>query len=174
MTLTKSSATSIDDYIERINHRLSALNRAQQILLDTNFATGSFAALVRDLCKTYPGVRWSGPDIILAENAMVSISLILNELATNAVKYGALTANNGLVEVKWLIREENGQDMVELCWSESGGSKSEAGPTVSGFGSSLIDHSITRNLRGEIKREWAADGLKCTITFPTPDEEGFA
>lgn len=170
MALTKNSATSIDDYIERINNRLRALNRAQQILLDTNFVTGSFAALVKDLCMTYPRVRWSGPDIILAENAMVSISLVLNELATNAAKYGALTTDKGLVRIKWAIRTEDGQDIVELCWSESGGPQSDTAPSNAGFGSSLIDHSITRNLRGEIVRDWTADGLICTITFPAPEE----
>ncbi|MBQ0770434.1 MAG: sensor histidine kinase [Sphingomonadales bacterium] len=175
MTLTKNSATSIDDYIERIHNRLSALNRAQQILLDTNFVTGSFAALVKDLCKTYPKVRWSGPDIILAENAMVSISLVLNELATNAAKYGALTSDKGLVKIKWtIVAVEEGPDMVKLSWSESGGAKAVSAPSLSGFGSSLIDHSITRNLRGEIDRDWAADGLQCTITFPAPDDKGYS
>ena len=173
MTLTKNSATSIDDYIERIRNRLSALNRAQQILLDTNFVTGSFAALVEDLCRTYPGVRWSGPDIILAENAMVSISLVLNELATNAAKYGALMTDSGQVTIDWTIRSgEEGPDIVELNWTESGGDGSLSAPSEAGFGSSLIDHSITRNLRGEIERNWALDGLKCKITFPAPDTQG--
>ena len=172
MALTKNSATSIDDYIERINSRLRALNRAQQILLDTNFVTGSFAALVRDLCSTYPRVSWSGPDIILAENAMVSISLVLNELATNAAKYGALTTDSGRVKISWAIEEDGeGLDIVKLQWLESGGPQSVPAPAKSGFGSSLIDHSITRNLRGEITRDWAEEGLKCTIIFPAPDEE---
>ena len=175
MTLTKGSATSIDDYIERIHNRLSALNRAQQILLDTNFVTGSFAALVEDLCKTYPGIRGSGPDIILAENAMVSISLVLNELATNAVKYGALTSETGRVNINWAIRaDEEGPDIVELTWSEGGLSESSPAPSATGFGSSLIDYSITRNLRGEIERNWAVDGLKCKIAFPAPDQQGIS
>ncbi len=170
MALTKNSATSIDDYIERINNRLGALNRAQQILLDTNFVTGSFAALVKDLCRTYPRVRWSGPDIILAENAMVSISLVLNELATNAAKYGALTTDKGLVKIDWSVRSEGGQDLVTLIWSERGGPNPGAAPSTAGFGSSLIDHSITRNLRGEITRDWTAEGLRCTLEFPAPDD----
>lgn len=170
MALTKNSATSIDDYIERITSRLSALNRAQQILLDTNFVTGSFAALVRDLCQTYPRVRWSGPDFSLSENAMVSISLVLNELATNAAKYGALTTGKGLVKIDWTVQSEDGRDIVNLCWSEHGGPKAETVPSGSGFGSSLIDHSVTRNLRGEIKRDWTTDGLLCTIAFPVPED----
>ncbi|WP_339693354.1 HWE histidine kinase domain-containing protein [uncultured Parasphingorhabdus sp.] len=171
MSLTKNSATSIDDYIERIKSRLSALNRAQQILLDTNFVTGSFAALVRDLCQTYPRVRWSGPDFSLSENAMVSISLVLNELATNAVKYGALTSGKGLVKIDWAIEEENGQDIVHLTWTERGGPTAATVPSTFGFGSSLIDHSITRNLRGEITRDWTADGLLCTVVFPVPEDQ---
>jgi len=175
MTLTKGSATSIDDYIERIHNRLSALNRAQQILLDTNFVTGSFAALVDDLCKTYPGIRWSGPDLILAENAMVSISLVLNELATNAAKYGALTSETGRVDIDWHICvDREGPDIVELTWAEGGVRGSLSAPSETGFGTSLIDHSITRNLRGKIERNWAVDGLICRITFPAPDQQGLS
>ena len=173
MALTKKSATSIDDYIERINSRLSALNRAQQILLDTNFVTGSFAALVKDLSRTYPRVRWSGADFPLSENAMVSISLVLNELATNAAKYGALTTDKGLVKIDWTIEPDDGQDIITLRWSERGGPKTDAVPLGAGFGSSLVDHSITRNLRGEIKRDWTADGLICTIAFPVSEDGGY-
>jgi len=173
MALTKKSATSIDDYIERINSRLSALNRAQQILLDTNFVTGSFTALVRDLGRTYPRVRWTGADFPLSENAMVSMSLVLNELATNAAKYGALTSDEGLVKIDWTIESEDGADIVNLRWCERGGPQATAVPIGAGFGSSLIDHSITRNLRGEIIRDWTADGLICTITFPVSEYGGY-
>ncbi|QJB70287.1 sensor histidine kinase [Parasphingorhabdus halotolerans] len=170
MTLTKKSATSIDDYIERISGRLRALNRAQQILLDTNFVTGSFAALVRDLCQTYPRVRSSGPDITLPENAMVSLSLVLNELATNAAKYGALAADEGEVNIDWEVHSNDSGPQVKLCWSEQGSGKSDDAPASTGFGSSLIDHSITRNLQGKVNRDWTSDGLVCTIIFPVPED----
>ena len=101
---------------------------------------------------------------------MVSISLVLNELATNATKYGALTTGNGFVKIDWTIQSEDGQDVVNLCWSERGGPSAETIPSGSGFGSSLIDHSVTRNLRGEIKRDWTADGLLCTVVFPVPED----
>lgn len=170
LVLTKGSATSIDDYIERIKGRLSALNRAQQILLDTNFVTGSFAALVRDLCRTYPKLRWSGPDFTLSENAMVSISLVLNELATNAAKYGALANATGYVAVEWKIDSGGSEKMVTLSWTEHRGPAVDNVHSGTGFGSSLIDHSITRNLRGEIKRDWTGEGLRCTIVFPVPED----
>lgn len=173
MTLTKNSATSIDDYIERIEGRLRALNRAQQILLDTNFVTGSFAALVNDLCATYPKVTWTGPDIALPENAMVSISLVLNELATNAAKYGALSQADGVVNITWLIEDDakQGEKAIALCWQELGGPALQSSPAKAGFGSSLIDHSIRRNLKGEIVREWQEDGLTCSISFSLSESE---
>ncbi len=173
MTLTKNSATSIDDYIERIEGRLRALNRAQQILLDTNFVTGSFAALVNDLCATYPKINWTGPDVALPENAMVSISLVLNELATNAAKYGALSEGDGTVAINWSIGDDAkpGENLLTLCWQERGGPVLHSSPARTGFGSSLIDHSIRRNLKGEIAREWYEDGLTCSISFPCSESE---
>ena len=173
MTLTKNSATSIDDYVERIDGRLRALNRAQQVLLDTNFITGSFTALVNDLCQTYPKIDWTGPDIVLPENAMVSISLVLNELATNAAKYGALCQEDGTVHIDWAvdIAVQGQSSSVSLKWQENGAPALQAPPSRSGFGSSLIDHSITRNLKGEIAREWLEDGLTCIINFPLSESK---
>lgn len=165
MALTKKSATSIDDYVDRIEGRLRALNRAQQILLDTNFMTGSLAALVKDLAESYPGVSWEGKDITLPENAMVSLSLILHELATNAAKYGALVQPGGTVKIHWSC--EDGQ--INFVWNEEGEDIPEAVPDRAGFGSSLIDHSIKRNLRGEIRREWDKPGLRCALSFPVPN-----
>ncbi|MGB5483029.1 sensor histidine kinase [Parasphingorhabdus sp.] len=169
MSLTKKSATSIDDYIERIQGRLRALNRAQQILLDTNFVTGSLTALVQDLTLSYPRIYFAGPEITLPENAMVSMSLVLNELATNASKYGALAANKGKINVHWSKDVVDEEELIVLTWSENGSSKSIDAVPSSGFGSSLIDHSVNGNLQGEIEREWRSEGLKCTIRFPVPD-----
>ncbi|MEL6874976.1 MAG: histidine kinase, partial [Pseudomonadota bacterium] len=166
----KNSATSIDDYIDRISGRFDALNRAQQVLLDTDFITGSFSSLVRDLCRTYPDITCSGPDITLPENAMVSLSLVLNELATNASKYGALMRDDGQVEIAWTVETIEADQFISLRWSEKGSGTQPEAPSARGFGSSLIDHSITRNLHGEIERDWTSDGLVCTIRFPKPTD----
>lgn len=166
MALTRNSATSIDDYIERITGRLGALNRSQQILLDADFVSGSFGALVSDLCAIYPRLTWRGPDFSLPENAMVSISLVLNELATNAAKYGALSHELGAVKISWVINEEGQTPSLSLTWRERGGPAVLGPPLQKGFGSSLIKQSITRNLRGEISQDWQEAGLVCSINFP--------
>ena len=168
MVLTRNSATSIDDYIERITGRLGALNRTQQILLDADFVTGSFAALVKDLCSIYPKLSWAGPDFTLPENAMVSISLVLNELATNAAKYGALSQENGSVKITWVINRDDDPPSISLTWKEQGGPSINEPPLLKGFGSSLIKHSVTRNLKGTITKDWHEDGMTCSINFPLP------
>ena len=169
MSLTKKSATSIDDYIERIQGRLRALNRAQQILLDTNFVTGSLTALVQDLTQSYPRIFFEGPEITIPENAMVSLSLVLNELATNASKYGALSSNKGRIRIQWTIEAGDEAEQIILIWSEKGTSEPLDTPPSSGFGSSLIDHSVKGNLQGEIVRDWRPEGLECKIRFPVPE-----
>ncbi len=90
ISLTRHAARDVDDYVERISSRLDALNRAQNVLLGANFMTGSMHALMREVEAAFPRVRWSGPDLLLPENALVAMALVFNELATNAVKHGAL------------------------------------------------------------------------------------
>ncbi|MEW4468522.1 HWE histidine kinase domain-containing protein [Parasphingorhabdus sp. JC815] len=171
MALTRNSATSIDDYIERISGRLGALNRTQQILLDSDFVTGSFASLVNDLCAIYPRLTWTGPDVSLPENAMVAISLVLNELATNAAKYGGLKNASGSVKISWVIDYEGKSPVLSLTWIERGGPLLHTTPIPKGFGSSLIRQSITRNLNGKIVKDWQKEGLVCSISFPLPSRE---
>src|SRR3546814_7524314 len=91
ISLTRHSAGDVEDYVERINSRLDALNRAQNVLLGANFMTGSMHALMREVEAGFPRVRWAGPDLVLPENALVAMALLFNELATNAVKHGALS-----------------------------------------------------------------------------------
>src|SRR3546814_15180570 len=84
--------------------------RAQNVLLGANFMTGSMHALMREVEAAFPRVRWSGPDLLLPENALVAMALLFNELATNAAKHGALSAEVGEVEVYWSHDPEESDD----------------------------------------------------------------
>lgn len=167
ISLTRQSAESIDDYFERISHRLDALNRAQNVLLSANFMTGSMHALMCEVEAGFPRVRWSGPDLLLPENALVSMALLLNELATNAVKHGALMSDKGAVEVHWW-HEENAEGAREfhLRWSESGAPHDVGPPEKTRFGTLLMERSVRNNLGGRIERRWEAQGLICDIIMP--------
>lgn len=167
VSLTRQSAENIDDYYERIIHRLEALNRAQNVLLSANFMMGSMHALMREVEAGFPRIQWSGPDLDLPENALVSMALLLNELATNAVKHGALIYDRGAVTVVW--GHEDGPDgnrLFHLRWEETGAGNAIAEPERTRFGTLLMERSVRNNLGGRIERRWDSDGLVCDIYLP--------
>src|SRR3546814_5467043 len=114
-----SSDLSVDDYVERVSNRLDALNRAQNVLLGANFLTGSMHALMREVEAAFPRLHWSGPDLLLPENALVAMALLFNELATNEVKHGALSSDSGRVAIAWTQDADAFRDRpFRLTWTD--------------------------------------------------------
>lgn len=167
ISLTRHAASDVDDYVERVSNRLDALNRAQNVLLGANFLTGSMHALLREVEAAFPRIHWSGSDFELPENALVAMALLFNELATNAVKHGALASDGGRVDVVWSQDAEDAADrQFHLTWTESGSAAPVAKPERTSFGTLLMERSVRNNLGGTIERRWAPTGLICTITLP--------
>ena len=167
ISLTRHAARDVDDYVERISSRLDALNRAQNVLLGANFMTGSMHALMREVEASFPRVRWSGPDLLLPENALVAMALVFNELSTNAVKHGALTADDGRVDVSWSQDDEGTEGrMFHLTWTETGGDGEVTAPDRTSFGTLLMERSVRNNLGGKIERRWEPTGLVVDIALP--------
>jgi|GEM_PF-515473 len=169
ISLTRHAAQDVDDYVERISSRLDALNRAQNVLLGANFMTGSMHALMREVEAAFPRIRWSGPDLLLPENALVAMALVFNELATNAAKHGALTGENGRVDVSWAQDADDGdgdERMFRLTWTESGGDRPVVAPDRTSFGTLLMERSVRNNLGGTIDRRWEPGGLIVEIALP--------
>ena len=167
ISLTRHAARDVDDYVERISSRLDALNRAQNVLLGANFMTGSMHALMREVEAAFPRIRWSGPDLLLPENALVAMALLFNELATNAAKHGALTGDKGRVDVHWMQDAGGGEDReFRLTWTESGGDRAIAAPERTSFGTLLMERSVRNNLGGTIERHWEPGGLVVGIALP--------
>lgn len=167
VSLTRQSAENIDDYYERITHRLEALNRAQNVLLSANFMTGSMHALMREVEAGFPRIKWSGLDLDLPENALVSMALLINELATNAVKHGALMYDSGEVTVHWGHENDaDGERMFHLQWTESGLGNPIGPPERTRFGTLLMERSVRNNLGGRIERSWDSGGLICDVYLP--------
>lgn len=167
ISLTRHAAQNVDDYVERISSRLDALNRAQNVLLGANFMTGSMHALMREVEAAFPRIRWSGPDLLLPENALVAMALVFNELATNAVKHGALMTDAGLVEINWSQDPEGGEArMFRLTWAETGTDGLIGPPDRTSFGTLLMERSVRNNLGGTIARHWKPTGLVVEIALP--------
>lgn len=108
-------------------------------------------------------IESDGPEVELRPRAASSLALVLHELATNAAKYGALAAPGGQLSVAWGFDEStDGPDKLVLAWREEGIAKAAA-PTREGFGSTLIDLTVSGQLRGTWRRDWTSEGLVCRI-----------
>lgn len=108
--------------------------------------------------------RLKGPNIRLEPRSASSLALVFHELATNAVKYGALSSHKGRVDICWTV--ESGDDAVLILhWREVGG-PNQKGPVQTGFGSKLIKETVTGQLLGRWSRRWEHAGLHCEISIP--------
>jgi two-component sensor histidine kinase len=107
-------------------------------------------------------VRVAGPEIRVSPRAALALSMALQELATNAVKYGALSNEVGTVDLSW--RFESGADpIMHLVWREAGGPP-VLPPARHGFGSRLIERSLAGDLGGEAQIVYEPGGVVCTVT----------
>jgi CheY-like chemotaxis protein len=102
---------------------------------------------------------WEGPELFLTPRAANALALAFHELATNAVKFGALSTETGQVDVRWTRTPEGG---FELIWTESGG-PTVAPPARRGFGSTLLDQVTGRELNGEVQTEFLPAGVRVRL-----------
>lgn len=100
-----------------------------------------------------------GADAMVDDKGATPLALVIHELATNAAKYGALSTSEGHVTVD--LSKNGGQ--LELVWMEQGGPEITGPPTRHGFGTDLAELSVSRQLGGEILKEWLPEGLKVTM-----------
>src|SRR6185437_7562617 len=94
----------------------------------------------------------------------LALSMALHELATNAVKHGALSNRTGAVEIDWRFSQGEGA-RFRLCWIERGGPPVEK-PRRRGFGSRLVEQGLAQDLAGEVRLDFERAGLRCTIDAP--------
>jgi two-component sensor histidine kinase len=104
-----------------------------------------------------------GPAVTLAPAQVLPLALILHELATNAIKYGALSAPQGRIEIDWEVDPD--EQRLRLHWKELGGPPVKP-PARRSFGSRLIDFAATQELGGAAELTFAPDGLASTIEIP--------
>lgn len=156
--LTK--ADSIEGYRDELEGRISALARANALIADARWKNIDLATLVADEFEPIGADRFevSGPAIDLSPASAQSLGMIIHELCTNAVKYGALSVARGKVRVSWAIDDAQG---FMLVWKEYRGPPA-AEPQRKNTGNAVITGAL-RQLKGEIFREWRSEGLRCTL-----------
>jgi PAS domain S-box-containing protein len=153
--------------------RLAALAAAHDVLTRQNWDSVTLNEIVEAALKPFGAAEdgrltAEGPEIQLAPQTAVSFALALHELATNAVKYGALSSASGKVRIGWNIGA-GAIPRLNFNWAEEGGPAVEE-PQRRGFGSRLIETALAKELGGNVEIVFAAEGIRCTIDAPLPEQ----
>jgi PAS domain S-box-containing protein len=150
---------------QSIEGRIRALANVHSLFVESRWIGAELSTIATQELVPYSEkdekrVRIDGPQVLLEPDAAQAIAVTLHELATNAVKYGALSGTRGQVELKWLHKADG---QLILRWTEIGGPAVQM-PTRRGFGSRVIERIIGQ-LKGDARFDWRPEGLVCEITL---------
>jgi two-component sensor histidine kinase len=153
--------------VRSLQERLLALSGAHDILLRNNWIEASVNDVVSAALDAFGAserVTAGGPDIVVGSKAALSMALLLHELGTNAVKYGALSTPQGKIDLRWAIEARGDAQLFTLRWVESEGPPIEAPPVKGGFGTRLLSTGLTGT--GGMTLDYKRDGLQATLASP--------
>jgi two-component sensor histidine kinase len=168
-TIASRSAATPAEMARDMTQRLSALASAHDLIRPAHrqsMKAAPIRALLGALLAAYDDrgiigrrIHASGANVLVGEASITTLALVVHELATNSVKYGALSAAGGTLDVT--CREEDGE--VVIVWTERGGPAVAVPNGQPGFGSTLVNRSITEQLGGSIVFDWPRQGLVVTL-----------
>nr|WP_147025513.1 sensor histidine kinase [Methylobacterium oxalidis] len=166
------TSESVEEYAMHLDGRLTALARAQGALSSDPRARLDLHSLISDELLSYHAkegeqVSLSGPRILLQPGAAATLGLAFHELATNAIKFGALTRDEGRISVSWKHADEPEPHLV-ITWREQHG-PSVTPPKRKGFGMALFERMLPYELKAHAKLSFEPEGLRCTIEVPLSD-----
>lgn len=167
---TARHADGLEDFSQRFEARLLALSRAHDLLTTRHWEGASLDVLVSEVLSAMTGnaaqqIEMGGPAIDLDARTALSVTMALNELATNAMKYGALSSGSGRLSVVWrLVEGSDLQPTMLLEWREHAGPP-VAPPARRGIGSRLMERAIERDLGGQLDLGFEPSGVVCRISF---------
>jgi two-component sensor histidine kinase len=165
-TVRLSHADAAPDFKQLIEGRINALAKVRGLFVQSRWTGAELYALVTQelspfFDETEKRVRINGPPLMLEPNAAQTVAISLHELATNAAKYGSLSASGGRIEITWTLTAD---EKLKLSWVELNG-PAVAPPTRRGFGTRIVENMIGQ-LKGEVRLDWREQGLRCEIELP--------
>jgi two-component sensor histidine kinase len=167
----ETAVGSPHEFVERFTRRVKALAGHQDLLINSHWRSLDLSTLIRTqlaLLEDLVGQRiiLDGAPLLVAASAAQSIGMAVHELATNAVKHGALSVCNGRVDITWQVQTSNaGESRFLMSWRESGGPPASV-PTHRGFGSKVIKEMVELGLEGEVRLDFASSGFIWQIACP--------
>ena len=158
---------NVDIYQKKVLGRLHALSAASDLALAGHYTTMAVrevvAATLAPFLETEAArIAFGGPDLLLNQATGGNLALGLHELATNAIKHGALRVPEGRVSFIWTVSPER---RVEMVWRESGGPAPAAEPVKGGYGARVIGFIASREKNGSVTMEYPPEGYVCRIAF---------
>lgn len=161
-----------DETVKVFTKRLNALSEAHGLLMRDDGQSAGMRDMVESAIRPFAGDKATqftvrGPNFQVKAKGVLSISMALHELCTNAVKYGALRTSTGKITVEWSIDNEGEADneMLRLVWTETGGPPVTS-PDKLGFGSKMIERVLGYELEAEVETSYAESGVIFTLTTP--------
>lgn len=167
---TLGSAESPAAFNRQFNERLMALSEAHNLLTRGDWLGANLLDVISQELAPYQGVDGSrvalrGGEVRLDPKETLALGMVLHELATNAAKYGALSADAGLVDVMWESRLDGDAPSLRLTWTERGGPPVNP-PRRRGFGSRLIERGLGHELGARTALSFNPAGVECVIDLP--------
>ena len=171
---TGQSSSTLEGFIEAFDARLRALARAQDLLVGGPLENVRLADLVHLELEASGGEEGKnftlqGPVVRLSPRDAQAMAMTVHELATNAVKYGALSVHSGRIEIAWRLEPREADRYLCLSWREHGLDIRDTAPRR-GFGSRVIEDSLPYILGGTSRLTFHPDGAECAIEFPLPED----
>ena len=167
---TLRNAPSMDQASSAIESRLIALSQVHDVLTVQSWAAVGLHDIVRQAVEPYRSrgesrIHVQGPPVQIPPRMALALAMALQELATNAVKYGALSNGVGQIRVHWALNDEGASKRLRLIWEEAEGPPVRQ-PARRGFGTRLIERSLAEDLDGDVRIEFAPTGVVCSVDAP--------
>lgn len=167
--LTLRNAPDVETALTTLGDRLATLGRAHDLLISSPANVADLRSVFANALVGLEGrdgrINVAGPNLELDSPASLALAMVLHELVTNAVKYGALSVPDGVVDVHWRVDEVEAAPTLHLTWRERNGPPVEPPKRVS-LGTRLIRQTVRTDLGGEVDLDYSREGLTCTITAP--------
>jgi two-component sensor histidine kinase len=167
---TLRTSETKEDARDALERRLLALSRAHDVLTRESWEGADLVEVVANALKPYEISEKSrfqikGPHVRVTPRMSLALAMALHELATNAVKYGALSNKTGTIEVSWELQNGVAPPRLSLRWMEAGGPPVVV-PRRRGFGSRLIERTLAQDLDGQVTIAFPSTGVVCTVDAP--------
>jgi two-component sensor histidine kinase len=167
---TRARSESLDEFARSFDDRLAAIARTHALLSDTEKSAVPMRELLAQELMAHGAIEGEnltqhGPELLISAKQAQALSMAFHELATNAVKHGALSVDSGHIDISWTTEVSGEKNQLRIRWRESGVTI-EHEPARRGFGSDILERSIPHLLRGTFERTLHRDGIECVIVLP--------